>query len=169
MKAGLDVYQVIIVPVPLHSITTVPKLGYTKLEESLDYFVVSKTKQTYAELTTQDYNYCASLLDNTCPPVSLLRDHNHLTCLAAIFFDNHGRVAEACNFSYVPFAPTPTYGIYVTGGTYLISTRSNEVIIQCPGQVRHTHPAYFLLLSLPCACSFMIDEIFTPSLSQQIL
>ena len=162
MDVGLDVFQVIIVPVPLHSNTTVPQLGYTKLEEQHEYFVVSKTKQTYAQLTARDYNYCTALLDNTCPPLSLLRDHTYITCLAAIFFDDSGRVAEVCNFTYVPYAPPPSYGIYVTGGTYLVSTKSNEIIIQCPGQVRHTHSAYFMLITLPCACSFMVNEVFTP-------
>ena len=48
MKAGLDVFQVSIVPVPLHLNITVLSIGYTKLGEDHEYFVGSHTKWTYA-------------------------------------------------------------------------------------------------------------------------
>lgn len=162
MERSLDIFQVLSVPVPIHGQTPEPEQGYTKLKVPMEYFAVSLTQSTFTELSTQDYTYCTSLLDNTCPTIALNRDRTDLTCLAALYYNVPEQIKILCSFEYFPLSTAPTYAIFITEGTYLLATKTAELIFQCPGYAKRTHNTYFAVVEVPCACSVSSSGIFIP-------
>ena len=162
MEHSLNIFQILSVPVPIHGKTSQLEQGYTKLQVTMEYFAVSTTQSTFTELSAQDYSYCTSLLDNTCPTIALNRDRSDMTCLAALFYNVPEQVKILCSFEYFPLSQAPTYALFVTEGTYLLATKTAELIFQCPGYAKKTHHTYFAIVEVPCACSVSSSGLYIP-------
>ena len=83
MESEIITYQAIAHPVPLGSNQSTPK-GYTKLKLTKEFFIETKSRHSWGELSQADYRYCVSIWDSTCPALSIDRDRNDLSCLAAL-------------------------------------------------------------------------------------
>ena len=71
LEVEVMVYQAIAYPVPLTVYGTVSPVGYTKAKLSYTYFVLTKSENLYTQLTTDDFIYCRSFSDTSCPAMSL--------------------------------------------------------------------------------------------------
>jgi len=161
-ETALNAFQVITIQVPTHSNDSQPGTGYTTVANLHDYFLVSTSRNSYAELSSQTYAYCTSLQDNVCPALALNKDKHDLSCLAAIFFNEHSTIQRKCTFQYFPKAPAPTYAIYVREGTYIIATRTAELHFICPQFAKRTHYTYFAQVQVPCNCIVSSDNLYIP-------
>ena len=166
LSKRLDVYQVLVHPVPLHSNNSEPQLGYMQLGNVAEYFLQSRDNRLYAELSLHDYQYCRSLEHSSCPALTLNHDKTEMSCLASLFANDVKAIKELCHFHYYPLADPPSYTVFITDGIYLMATKGANVDIQCPGHVQQSQPAYYAIIQIPCACSLAGEGIFlAPSLA----
>ena len=135
----------------MHSNDSQPSTGYTLIAPLQDYFIVSQSQISYAELSAQTFAFCSSLRDNICPTLSLNRNKHDMSCLAAIFFNEHNMVRKKCTFHFFPLAPPPTYAIFVREGTFIIATLTAELYFICPRFAKQTHYTYFTQIQTPVA------------------
>ena len=161
-ETALIAFQVITLQVPTHSKDSQPGTGYTTVANLQDYFLVSQSRNSYAELSSQTFAYCTSLQDNICPALSLNKDKHDLSCLAAIFFNEHSTIHHKCTFHYFPLAPPPTYAVFVREGTYIIATHTAELHFICPQFAKRTHYTYFAQVQIPCNCIVSSDNQYIP-------
>ena len=158
----INAFQIITVKVPVHTNGSLPGKGYTQIGQIQDYFIISETKNSYAELSAADYEYCSSLTDNICPALSLNRDKHDMSCLAALFFNEHRLIKQKCTFNYFPLGIPPTYAIFIREGIYLIASKSAELQFICPQFAKRTKYAYFALVKVPCNCAVSSQFLYIP-------
>ena len=158
----LDVYQVLVNPVPLHSNNSEPQMGYMQLENVAQYFLQTRDHKLYAELTLHDYQYCKSLEESSCSALTLNHDKTEQSCLASLFANDVIAIKSLCKFHYYPLADPPSYTVFIADGVYLMATRGANINIQCPGHIQQTQPAYYAIIKIPCACSLAGEGIFLP-------
>lgn len=156
-------FQVVILRVPTHSNGSTPGNGYTQLNNHNDYFITSASQISYTELSATDYTFCSSQPDNICPALSLNRDKSDLSCLAAIFFNDHTAIKRKCTFQFFPLGQTPIYAVYVREGLYIIATRSAEITFICTEYNKRTTVAYFAQLRIPCNCAVSSKSLYIPA------
>ena len=158
----LTTFQVITIQVPTHSNDSQPGTGYTLIASLQDYFIISQSQNSYAELSSQTFAFCSSLRDNIYPALSLNRYKHDMSCLAIIFFNDHSMVRKKCTFHFFPLAPPPTYAIFVREGTYIIATRTAELHFICPRFAKQTHYTYFAQIQIPCNCIASSAHLYIP-------
>ena len=158
----LDVYQVLVNPVPLHSNNSEPQKGYMQLADVAEYFLQSRDSRLYAELSLHDYQYCQSLEHSSCSALTLNHDKTEMSCLASLFANDVTAIKALCHFHYYPLAEPPSYTVFIADGVYLMATKGANIDIQCPGHVQQSQPAYYAIIQIPCACSLAGDGIFLP-------
>ena len=158
----LDIYQVLVNPVPLHSNNSEPQMGYMQLENVAEYFLQSRDNKLYAELTLHDYQYCKSMEQSSCSALTLNHDKTEQSCLASLFANDVVAIKSLCKFHYYPLADPPSYTVFIADGVYLMATKGANINIQCPGHVQQTQPAYYAIIQIPCACSLAGDGIYLP-------
>jgi len=162
LNKRLNVYQVLVNPVPLHSNHSVPQLGYMILENAPAYYMQSQDDKIYAELSLHDYQYCKALEQSSCSALTMNHDKTDQSCLASLFANDVAAIKTLCKFQYYPLAEPPSYTVFVADGVYLMATRGANIDIQCPSHVQQSQPAYYALIKIPCACSLAGEGIFIP-------
>lgn len=162
-EVQLNAFQVIKIQVPIHTNSSMPGQGYTILGPTNDYFIISKSQNSYAELTTRDYDYCLSLGDNICPALSLNRDKHDPSCLAALYLNDHETIQRKCTFEYYPKGITPTYAVFVREGIYIVAARTAQIKFVCAAHSTRTTYAYFAQIQIPCNCAVTSEFLYIPA------
>ena len=104
MESEIITYQAITHPVTHEFNNSDSSKGYTTIRLTKEFFIETKLRHSWSELSHADYRYCVSILDSMCPALSIDRDRNDLSCLAALFYNNDQVIREKCNFEYYPEA-----------------------------------------------------------------
>ena len=151
METEIITYQAITHPVPLEFNNSNSSKGYTRIRLTKEFFIETKSRHSWSELSQADYRYCVSILDSTCPALSIDRDRNDLSWLAALFYDQV--IRNKCNFEYYPEAIRPVHKAFVSEGTYIISTSEDKVEFMCPKYAKVTTILRYGILQMSCTCS----------------
>ena len=163
LEIDVTVYQAIAYPVPLSVNGTIASVGYTKAKLRYTYFVLTKSENLYTQLTTDDFIYCRTFTDTSCPAMSLqMSTTASLSCLAALFYKNTPRIKEVCVFDFFPAAPRPHYKLYVSHGTFIISSDSPYIDFHCQGHANTRAELSYGIIKLNCGCAAVAGSMYIP-------
>ena len=102
LNKWLNVYQVLVNPIPLHSNSSHPQTGYMQLDGVAAYYLQSQDDRLYAELSLHDYQYCKSLEHSACSALTLSYEKTEQSCLNSIFVNDSEAIKSICKFQYYP-------------------------------------------------------------------
>ena len=186
-------YVIIMLSVPLRTVggllgvyrvdrTHIPTresdVSSTRLDNLPDFFAVTPDLLYYTEMNVADYITCRGEGIKVCSLERALRDASHLSCAAAVFYDNKQEVLKRCDISYES-RHVPTTAIRIRENEYLIHSENSAGkgaaaagrgeqtwSLHCPyaqyvmggtGQERNTVSSVpscnTCLVQIPCGCS----------------
>ena len=153
-----DVYKVDIYPMPIHSEDGNNQKGYTILENTPDYLVVSKGREKYTTLTEKQYQECTTMRSNLCIHLNILHSKAKSSCLWAIFTDDHVEMDKLCVFKTYIHEELPETIIPVTRNEYLLINVPTPISMWCNSGKKYIEIANYTLLKIQCDCTMIMQN-----------
>ena len=139
----------------------------TRIANLPQFFAVTPDSRYYTELSLEHYASCRGESIKVCPTERALQDKNHLTCAAAVFYDNKNGIVKHCDVRYEP-TDQPTEVIRLRNTKYLVHSQNagpdTTWSLHCPYRnavpekegeehLRTISSCNTCIVKVPCGCS----------------
>ena len=154
-----DAYKISALPNPIPSDKSTKPTTYTMLQNLPDYILISRDKQTYVEMSQDQYHNCIGYHFTVCANILQPKSIHTPSCLSSIYFDQKQDIInKLCTF-IITNKPMPPSIEYVGRSSFLIINNTNENHISCPNQnVKYLSPAITQIITLGCGCSLTLEN-----------
>jgi len=155
----LDLYKVLVFPVPLNSSST----HATQITNLPPFIAISKdgNNYKYVELSTDNINaclrfshalYCSSHLPLNIQPLN--------SCPVSLFTGNKSNINANCNFGYFSNRITPA--VTQLNETHFLVFNTSDITLDCPDRTTNVSGCHFCIITVPCNCSISTVSSFIP-------
>lgn len=145
--------------------------GYTIIDNTMDYIIVSEDSGHYVELTLPEFTACRDIVDRvySCGKiVSVLKQRSptDITCTYAIFTNNILAARKVCSFLYDDHPPVTTVLQLPSDHSYLVNSGGDRHTweLHCPHisshAVQYLRSCDMCHLTWPCGC-YLVGQYFS--------
>ena len=158
-----DLYKVNIMEIPLDTNATNTK-GTTFLKTKIAFLAVSKSGQTFLELTNNDMLTCRGDNIKFCPNIIPRFEIEDPSCLVALFLEKDFNVHTLCNFKVKPEATPENYVMTISDDEMLITSNQEYYTISCfDKKIQRYKASALFVIGLPCNCNLQLGKTIVPN------